>query len=298
MEKVSFYSEGHKLSGHIRIPKTGSKRIPGIVCCHGYGGYWDLEIVMQDIAERLTEAGYATLIFYHRGLGESEGPKGRVIPREQVEDVRNAITYLQTRTEVDANKIGLYGTSFGGANVVYAAAIDSRAKCVVSTGGIGDCERWLKALRRRWEWVEFLKKIEEDRINRVLTGSSRYVDPLEILLPPPESSINDEVRNQYRQKWGLKGYTLETADAMLDYKPELVADRISPRPILFIHTGNDAVVAPEESYSMYQKAREPKRIVIMEGYVHYDVYKYRNPMVFDKVMAMAIDWYQEYLPAE
>lgn len=298
MEKISFYSEGVKLSGYIRIPRSDNKKIPGIVCCHGYGGYWDLELAMQDIAERLTEAGYATLIFYHRGLGESEGQKGRVIPLEQAEDIRNAITYLQSRTEVDPNNIGLYGTSFGGANVVYAAAIDGRAKCVVSTGGIGDCERWLRSLRRRWEWIEFLKTIEEDRTNRVLTGSSQYVDPLEIMPPPPESPIDDQVRKKYREKWGMKGYTLETADAMLEYKPELVVDRISPRPVLFIHMGNDVLVSPEESCNMYDKAREPKRLIIMEGYAHYDVYKFKNPTVFQKAMAASVDWYNQYLSAD
>ena len=301
MEKISFYSGGHKLSGYIRIPKTGNKKSPGIVCCHGYGGYWDLETVMQDIAERLTEAGYVTLVFYHRGLGESEGPKGRVIPHEQAEDIWNAITYLQTRTEVDPNKIGLYGTSFGGANVVYVGGMDSRAKCVVSTVGIGDCERWLKGLRQNWEWVEFLKTIEEDRTNRVLTGNSRYVDHHEIMLPPSKISKNDEdskLRKEYRQKWGLKGYTLESAEAALYYKPELVVDRISPRAVLFIYAGNDQLCSPEETLSMYEKAKEPKRIVNMEGHVHYEVYKFKNPTVFEKVMATAIDWYKEYLPIE
>ena len=185
MEKVSFYSEGCKMVGFLRIPDSAGKKIPGIVCCHGFGGYWDVETIMQDIAERLSEAGYATLVFYHRGLGESGGPKGRVIPLEQATDIRNAITYMQTRPEIDPDRIGLYGTSFGGGNVVYTAGIDNRAKCVVSTGGIGDSERWLKSQWRRWEWVEFLKRIEEDRKKRVVTGESIYVDPHEDIHPPP-----------------------------------------------------------------------------------------------------------------
>ena len=298
MEKVSFFSEGHKLSGYIRIPKAKGKKVPGIVCAQGYGGFYDLEVLMQDIGQRLSEAGYATLIFYHRGLGDSEGPKGRVIPVEQAEDIRNGITYLQTRIEVDTNNIGLYGTSFGGANVVYAAAMDKRAKCVVSTGGIGDCERWLKSLRRRWEWMEFLKKVEEDRMHRVLTGNSQIVDPYEIVLPPPEVMENRQIRYGYLEKFGIKGYPLETADAMLTYKPELVADRISPRAVMWIHTGSNVMVPPEESLSMYDRAKEPKKLVILEGYVHYDVYKYKNPVIFEKVMTTAIDWFKQYLPTE
>ncbi len=297
MEKIFFYSAGYKLSGYIRIPQNFKKKIPGIVCCHGYSG--QIEVYMTDISEKLSAAGYATLIFYHRGLGESEGPQSRVIPQEQAEDIRNAITYLQTRAEVDPDRIGLYGASLGGANVIYAAGIDPRVQCVVETGGIGDGERWLKSVRRRWEWLAFLKEIEKDRANRVLTGISRIVDPHYILPPDPDTSkIMDPKFKSFRQKWGSKGYPLETADAIIAYKPELVAERISPRAVLFIHMGNDVLVPPEESWNMYQRANEPKRIVIMSGCVHYDVYKFNNPAVFDKVMATATEWYKEYLPTE
>jgi len=91
---------------------------------------------------------------------------------------------------------------------------------------------------------------------------------------------------------------LESADAALYYKPELVVDRISPRAVLFIYADNDQLCSPEETLSMYEKAKEPKRIVNMEGHVHYEVYKFKNPTVFEKVMATAIDWYREYLPIE
>jgi len=295
MEKISFYSEGHKLVGFINVPKTSTKNMPGIVCCHGFSG--QIEVYMTDIAEKLSEAGYVTLVFYHRGLGESEGPKSRIIPQEQAQDIRNAITYLQTRKEVNPERIGLYGTSLGGANVVYAAAMDLRAKCIVETGGIGDGRRLIRSLRRYWEWVEFVKEVEEDRRNRVLTGHSRFVDPHYILMSDPDTSrIMEPKFKEFRKKWESKGYPLETADAMFDYKPELVADKISPRPVLFIHTGNDVLVPTEESYNMFQRAKEPKKLVIIEGCVHYDVYKFHNPEIFNRVMATATDWFKQYLP--
>jgi hypothetical protein len=75
---------------------------------------------------------------------------------------------------------------------------------VVSTGGIGDCERWLKSLRRRWEWKEFLKKVEEDRMQRVVTGTSQIVDPYDIVLPPPEVFENKQIRYGYLEKFGIR----------------------------------------------------------------------------------------------
>ena len=55
------------------------------------------------------------------------------------------------------------------------------------------------------------------------------------------------------------------------------------------------MLSPEESISMYQKAKEPKKIVIMDGYIHEDVYKINNPVVFEKVMSTAIEWYKQHL---
>lgn len=297
MEKISFYSEGHRLNGYIRIPKSTKGKIPGIVCCHGYSGM--IEMYMQDIAQRLTEAGYATVIFYHRGLGESEGPRGRIIAREQVEDIRNAMTYLQTVAEVNPDRIGLYGTCMGGSNAVCAAAVDRRAKCVVSTVGTGSGERFLKGLRRGYEWLQLRKQIEEDRLNRVLTGKSKNIAYEEIMLYDPSYPASGHGRQagRFHEKFGVKGYTFESLDALLDHQPELVVDRISPRPILFIHMGDDVIAPLQESLILYEKAKEPKKLIIMDGYGHGDVYKYRNPEVFEKVMSAAIDWYKTHLPA-
>jgi dienelactone hydrolase len=38
---------------------------------------------------------------------------------------------------VFAARLGIYGTSYGGATVVFVAAVDPRVKCVVSVGGSG-----------------------------------------------------------------------------------------------------------------------------------------------------------------
>ena len=133
-EEVRFYSAGHKLKGNFYPPKGAAGKVPGIVCCHGFSAM--IEVQMVGIPESLSEAGYGVLTFYCRGLGESEGPRGRVIPMEQAEDIRNAITYLQTRAGIDPRKIGLFGSAWGCSTGVAAAAADSRVKCLVGTVGI------------------------------------------------------------------------------------------------------------------------------------------------------------------
>ena len=50
---------------------------------------------------------------------------------------------------------------------------------------------------------------------------------------------------------------------------------------------------PEESEQMYAKAGEPKKLVVLKGYSHYEVYE--GP-AFDEVMAHSLDWYCKHIP--
>ena len=72
-----------------------------------------------------------------------------------------------------------------------------------------------------------------------------------------------------------------------------IVDRISPRPILFITCDNDRLVPPEESESLYAHAREPKKLIVLQGWGHYEVYAGE---AFRQVIEPTIAWYQHYLP--
>jgi len=94
-ESVTFPSAGLKLSGNVRVPeglKPGEKR-GAILVLHGFGSNKDSSNVLAP-SKVLTELGYVTLRFSMRGCGDSEGEFGRVICLEQVEDTRNALTFL------------------------------------------------------------------------------------------------------------------------------------------------------------------------------------------------------------
>lgn len=297
MEKqpVHFYSAGYRLQAYWYPPKTQDPKAPAIVCCHGFSAMIDTQMV--GIPETLSEAGYGALTFYCRGLGESEGPRGRVLPAEQVEDIRNAITYLETREDVDAKRIGLFGSAWGCSTAVAAAAADSRARCVVGTVGIGDCERWLKSERPRWEWTKFLERLDADRKQRVLTGKSEVVHPNQIHIPDQAASkARDERWNAFIAKSGYGGYPLETAEALIEFKPERLVSAIAPRAVLFIHMGEDVTVPPEESVNLYRNAGEPRKLVVMEGRKHYDTFQFTNPEVFKEIMGIALDWFGQHLP--
>ena len=290
-KKVYFYSGGLKLAGIIELPdeEKGNGTMPGIVLCHA--GTGTKEVLLPEVSQWLVRKGYVVLRFDYRGFGESEGPRCRLIPFEQVEDIRNAITFIQQQDEVDRDRIGLWGASSGGANASYTAGIDTRVKCMVSVSGMGDIGRWLKTIRRYWEWKEFLQRLEEDRVNRVRTGESRRVITAEIALLSPSSGIDTlpVTKNPAAQKNEL---TLESAEAMIQFRPEMVVDRIAPRAAMWIYTEEDTVVPIEESLSMYQKAHEPKKLVAIKGFKHYELY---HGPGFERVMHHTTEWCTTHL---
>jgi len=291
-KKVNFYSsQGLRLAGILEIPDDHSidGRTPAIVLCHA--GTGTKEVLLPEVSQWLVRKGYIVMRFDYRGFGESEGVKCRLIPQEQVEDIRCAITFIQQQDEVDGERIGLWGASSGGANASYTAGIDNRVKCMVSVSGMGDMGRWLKEIRRYWEWKEFLKILEEDRATRLLTGESRRVTTSEIVLPVSSSGMDTlpVAKNPAVQKNEL---SLESAEAMINFRPETVVDRISPRAAMWIYTVEDTVVPIEESQSMYQKAHEPKRLIAIKGFKHYELYHGKG---FEQVMTHATDWFDIYL---
>ncbi len=290
---VAFFSEGVRLVGDVYYPDDLRPREQraGIVLCHGYTGVKDL--YLPDNARVLNEAGYVVLTFDYKGWGDSAGARSRLAPYSRVADVQAALTFLGAQPEVDPERLGIYGTSYGGATVVWAGAVDARVKCVVSVVGIGNGARWMRSVRRPDEWHDLLERSRRDRVKRALDGESEVVDRGEILLPDRQSA---ELAAAARRDnpHAVKVIPLEYVDQTLEFNPEWVVDRIAPRPVLFITTDDDRLVPPEESRALYARAGEPKKLVVLKGYGHYEVYA--EP-AFGEVMAVTLAWYQQHLPA-
>jgi dipeptidyl aminopeptidase/acylaminoacyl peptidase len=290
---VNFFSEGVKLVGDLFLPAdlTPGERRAGIVLCHGYTGV--RSIYLPDNARVLAEAGYVVLTFDYKGWGDSDGPKSRLAPHGRVADVQAALTFLSAQAEVDATRLGIYGTSYGGATVVWVAAVDPRVKCVVAVVGIGDGARWMRSVRRPDEYHDLMARAAQDRVKRALTGASDLVDRNEILLPDRQSAeLGAAARRDNPAAVTL--LPLEFVDDTLAFNPEWVVDRIAPRPVLFITTDDDRLVPPQESEALYARAGEPKRLVVLKGFGHYEVY---GGEAFRQVMDETLAWYGMHLPA-
>ena len=292
MNLVSFFSEGVRLEGNIFRPDAAKfpGRRPGVVLCHGYTGTRDL--YLPDAARALADAGYVALTFDYKGWGTSEGPTRRLDPYGRVYDVQAAITYLCQQPETDTSRIGLFGWSFGGATVIWTAAHDRRVKSVVSAVGVGDGPVWFRSVRNDDEWQHVNRIADEDRVQRLETGKSRMADRADILWLDPESKRISAAGRARTTAGAATEIPAEFIDETMSFRPQWVVDKVSPAALLLITTDGDFVVPQAESERLYAAAKEPKRLVVLKGFGHYDVY---SGEAFRQTMAATLEWLAAHL---
>jgi uncharacterized protein len=286
-ESVTIPSAGLKLSGNVRVPeglKPGEKRGAFLVL-HGFGSNKDSSNVLAP-SKVLSELGYVTLRFSMRGCGDSEGEFGRVICLEQVEDTRNALTFLAGHPAVDPKRIAVVGSSFGGAVAVYTGGVDERVAAVISNGGWGDGERKFRGQHKSaQEWARFTKMLEEGRAHRAKTGKSLMVPRYEIVPIPPH------LRNNLAKN-SIEMFPAETAQSMFDFRADDVVGKIAPRPLLLIHAANDSVTPTEQSVELFKHATQPAELHLFSEVDHF-LFGEDNA----RVWGVMRDWLGKYFPA-
>jgi dienelactone hydrolase len=129
-QRVSFSSDGIELVGILRTPEGSSgERLPALVFTGPLTGV--KEQVVSNYAERLTQDGFATLVFDHRNFGESGGVRRQhEDPGGKLDDLRDAVSFLATRPEIDPERIGACGVCLGGGYTLRAGAFDTRIRSV------------------------------------------------------------------------------------------------------------------------------------------------------------------------
>jgi len=293
--KISFYSEGNKLDGTIYLPDEyqEGEKLPAIIPNSGYQGF--NEFYPRMFAKHLTSAGFVCLGFDYRGFANSEGEQGRVILDEQVEDIVNAITFLQSQDEVNPEAIGLIGWGMGAANVVRVTAKDKRVKAVAVLNGFFNGSRWLKSIHTYVEWMNIVEMVKEDRIRRVLHGKSLREDPF--IHYPLDPATNDYVEKELAplSPFGKKTQ-LQFTDSIIQMNAEGVVANISPRPIFIGHGHQNLLHPMDESISLYQKAQEPKYFYIIKG-KHND-FMYNDHKEFRKLTEKLKEFFKRNLECE
>lgn len=263
-ENVTFYSEGHKLRGTLYFPDASieARPRPAIVVNSGYQGFNTFYPRM--FAQQLVKDGYICLGFDYRGMASSEGDAGRVLIDEQVQDVRNAITFTQTQERVDNDSIALIGWGMGAANVILAADRSTDVAAVAALNGFYDGERWLKSVHSHERWQEILDDIHSDRVNRVLHGESQLKDTF--VHYPLDAATRGYVEAELAQVPGFGDQTrVQFTESIVDLKTEHIVSNLSPIP-LFVGHGRHNVLHPyQEAEALFQAASPPKTLYRIEG---------------------------------
>jgi fermentation-respiration switch protein FrsA (DUF1100 family) len=297
-EHVTFLSEGLNCAGWLYMPddlQDGENR-PAIVMAHGFSALKEMHL--DNFAQKFEEAGFVVLAFDYRYFGDSEGePRGHLIPAEQHQDYKNAITWISLRAEVDPDRIGIWGSSYSGGHVLHLAAFDRRIKAAVAqvplVNGWGNAQR----LMRSDVFDEFLGALAHDRAQRYVGEESAKVPVVApegepSALPTPESyewftQLGETVAPNWRNE-----VSLESMEAFLEYDPAGSIHLISPTPLLMVVAEKDTLTPTDMAIAAYERALEPKKLVILEGGKHFDAYT--GPGLSQSAPP-AVEWFERHL---
>lgn len=291
VEEVGFYSRGSRLAGTIKLPSEATtERLPAIVHGPGWLGLRDAKLY-RPYHEALVGARFAVLAFDYRGFGDSEGDARYLDPLAQVEDIRSAVSYLETRDDVDQGRIGAFGSgATGGGNVVVAAGQDSRLRAIVSQVPIADGREWLRRMRRESEWLEFLERLQGDRHHRVLSGGSELVNPRDAIMVATPERMATDVKGDVDRRVPTE-VELASADAILGYRPIDFVQSIAPRATMLICVEHDATTPEDHAFALYERAGPPKKLVVQTSTSHYAAYAEYGHVV----NPLIVDWFTRHL---
>src|SRR5712692_4932515 len=292
---IEFNAEGVMLRGWFYAAEASPA--PAVVMAHGFSAV--KEMYLDSFAEVFNGAGLNVLVFDNRNFGASDGePRLEIDPWDQVRDYRHAITYVGTLPEVDATRIGIWGSSYSGGHVLVVAAIDRRVKAVVSQVPLVSGHDNLRALVRADFIAGFREQFDADRLARFHGGRPAVVpvvdkDPLApSALPTPDSWEWFTETGSTRAPAWRNEVTLRSVEMFTEYEPGTYLPYISPTPLLVLVAAGDHLVPSELAIAAFDNAHQPKKLVIMPG-GHFDAYV----MGFEASSGPARDWFLRYLAA-
>jgi len=223
-------------------------------------------------------AGLNALVFDNRNSGASDGePRQEIDPWQQVRDYRHAITYATTLDEVDATRIGVWGSSYSGGHVLVVGAIDRRVRAVVAQVPLISGSANISELVRADFRAGFREMFDADRGARFRGDPPAMVpvaaeDPLApSALPTPDSWTWSTETGKTRAPSWCNEVTLRTVEMLGEYEPGGYIARISPTPLLLVVAREDHLTPAHLAIDAFERAREPKKLVIVPG-GHFDAY--------------------------
>ncbi|WP_330925903.1 alpha/beta hydrolase [Candidatus Sororendozoicomonas aggregata] len=266
-QNIAFLSHDQNISGHLYCPEKFKAPLPVVILCHTFCGVKDW--LLPSYAIFFAQNGYAALTFDYRGFGQSQGESGRFNTERQVEDILAAIDYIKCLDFIDADRIALWGSFFGGANAIVAAACDKRVKCLIAQLPFADGSQLLTHTLTEADERRFYQTLARMQNKKVTTGREMVVPISKVLTDSASADFYKEHREQF-PSLGIKIPYLSTAE-ILSLKPEQYIKDITA-PILLVGAEHDAVNPAGAIKRLYDLAQEPKKLHTETGAAHYEMY--------------------------
>ncbi|MCE7002529.1 alpha/beta hydrolase [Kibdelosporangium philippinense] len=291
---VEIPAEGAVLSAWLYIPDNATKPLPTVTMCIGFAGIKDA--LLPEFATAFTEAGFVTILHDHRGFGASTGePRYDVNPWQQIADWRRVISYLESRPEVDADRIGLWGTSYSGGHALVLGATDRRLKAVVANAPfISGHQDYLRRVlpedhAAMEEWYNGDERAQ-------VQGAAPRVIAVADKDPAVEALWHDaEIEAVYKAE--IPGVTapknlvtLRSGRMIRMYEPGSYISRVSPTPLLMVAAKQDTMTPTDAQLAAYEQALEPKKLQLLPG-GHFAPYIDE----FELASSAAIEWFGTHL---
>ncbi|MFI5244087.1 MAG: alpha/beta hydrolase family protein [Gemmatimonadales bacterium] len=158
-EEVSFKGPGGiTLGGTLTKPVNARGPLPAVVTITGSGQQDRDEYIplvggvrlFRQVADTLSRVGIAVLRLDDRGMGASTGNFGNSTTADFADDIRAALAYLRSRTDIDPNRLALVGHSEGGMIAPMVAATDPRLRAIAIMAGPGDKMIDIMLAQNKW----------------------------------------------------------------------------------------------------------------------------------------------------
>ncbi|MDX3190495.1 alpha/beta hydrolase [Streptomyces sp. MN03-5084-2B] len=276
---VTFDSAGISLAAHLYTPGSAGPW-PALVV--GHPGTGVKEQTAGTYARLMAERGFVTLAFDAAHQGESGGlPRGLEDPAQRVEDFKAAVSYLATRAEVDAGRIGLLGICASGGYSLAAAGGDPRVRAVATVSGVDVARQFRFGADGTQDPAVFQGLLE--LAGQARTAAARGADPGVMTMFPETAAQAGALGGQhgvegfeyYRTPRGehersAKFLAWPSVDKLASFDAFHAVPLIAPRPLLQV-VGTRAVTS-WMAVEVHQRAAGPKELHWIEGASHVDLY--------------------------
>ena len=277
------WSEGTRMAAEVFAPQ-GDEKLPTILMAHGWGG---VAASLRRDAEVFAKSGYLVVTFDYRGWGGSDSrvilaepapknPPGRrftaevievrevVDPVDMARDWLNALHWLQAEPRCDTSRIGLWGSSYSGGHVLWAAAHDKRVKTLFSQVG-GMDSRFVVATPE-----------EERKTLEQATKRSRG----EIGYPAPMA----------KELGNLRGAPIR--EKLMHYAPVELAREASHASMMFVIAEKEELFDNRDhALKAYEAAAGVKKLVTVPNITHYGIYREER----ERAQRLAVEWFNQQL---